>query len=209
VWPDSEDEEELAAPLLKPDKLDLDDDSSHDTLWEKIWEHQQEQDKEDEDSDWGNTAAEAAAKATARTMANDILASLGIPGSIKIGEAITQRAQQNETNQAFHVEPVAEEEKMEDEAWELELVRRPKLDPHAGNVLTPEKAEGTFRLWWGNLGYLSAWRNNADSEYFITQLAHHQVDIACVCEPNLQWHKVDTHNSWYERSTQVLGPQTF
>ena len=90
-----------------------------------------------------------------------------------------------------------------------ELMRRSKLDPHAGNVMTPDKPEGSFRLWWGNLGFLSAWRSDGDSQHFINQLAHNQVDMACVCEPNLQWHKVDTHNNWYERSTQVLGPQTF
>ena len=162
-----------------------------------------------EENKANGTNGNDAAHEEATVMATDILVSLGIPVSIEIAGTTTEESHTKETLPFQHVEPVDEEQKKEDEAWAWELVRRSKLDPHAGIVLTLEKAEGTFRLWWGNLGCLSAWRNDADSEYFIKQLAHHQVDMACVCEPNLQWHKVDTHNNWYERSTQVLGPQTF
>jgi hypothetical protein len=84
-------------------------------------------------------------------MTDDTLTSLGIPGSIEITGATTQDGHSNEAMDFQHVEPVDEEERMEDAAWALELECQSKLDPHTGNILTPEKPEGTFRLRWGNL----------------------------------------------------------
>ena len=169
-------------------------------MWEQEWEKEwMEEDK----------AKSTATQEEATWRADEKQDTVRVPAIIAIAGTTPETSHRTETQLIQHVEPADEEEKKEDEAWEQELMRRSKLDPHAGNVMTPDKPEGSFRLWWGNLGFLSAWRSDVDSQHFINQLAHNQVDMACVCEPNLQWHKVDTHNNWYERSTQVLGPQTF
>ena len=75
-----------------------------------------------------------AAQDEATVMATDILVSLGIPASIETAGTTTEESGTKETLPFQHVEPVDEEEKKEDEAWAQELVRRSRLDLHAGNV---------------------------------------------------------------------------
>jgi hypothetical protein len=65
----------------------------------------------DEDNDNGNTGAEAA-HATATSMVNDILASLGVPGSIEIKMTASQAGHPNAAMHFPHVEPVDEEERV-------------------------------------------------------------------------------------------------
>ena len=107
-----------------------------------------------------STAGNDAAQEEATLKADEKQDAGRIPAIIAIAGTTPETSHRTETQLLQHVEPADEEEKKEDEAWAQELTRRSKLDPHAGNVMTPEKPEGSFRLWWGNLGFLSAWRSD-------------------------------------------------